>query len=138
MNLLPPTTVNIVDTGGSSTSDTGIAFAFWNRNSGTNQNATGLLSISGFSVAGTSATTYCTGGNKSTDGFSVKISNGTCSGVGTADLHVGVAGGETGTPGGVSWVGMTLTGSAPPLALSGAQQTTVSNSTYNGAPVSYP
>jgi hypothetical protein len=137
MNLLPPTKLTVVDTGGTSTNDTGSGFAFWNRNSGTNQNATGTLTISGFTITGSS--NYCMGGNKSTDGYKVIASNGTISGCGTSALHLAVAGGETGTPGGVAWSGITITGTAPATSFaSNTAQTTITNSTYNSKPLSYP
>jgi hypothetical protein len=137
MNLEPTTNINVVDTGGVSTNDTGSGFAFWNRNSGTNANATGTLTIKNFTITGSS--NYCMGGNKSTDGYNVVASNGTISGCGTSALHLAVAGGETGTPGGVAWSGLTITGNAPPTSFaSNTKQTTITASTSNGKALTYP
>jgi hypothetical protein len=137
MNLTPATTVNIIANGITSNNDGGIGIAVWNRNSGVNANAVGQVLIENFSV--TNAKTYGTGGNKSTDGYSATFKNGTIKNTGQAALRCSVAGGETGTPGGIAWSGITITGIEPSTSFaSNIAKTTVTNSTYNGANFSFP
>jgi hypothetical protein len=137
--------VDVVVNSFDSESDQQNGISFWNNNSGVGTNPTGQCVVNKYTVNNSQYDgTY---GRKSTDGWTMILNNGTITNPnrGGRDPHYGsnaalgvaVDGGETGTPGGVQWNGVTITGGNGCMDLDGAAVTTVKG-TCNGKAISYP
>lgn len=145
MNLGGSDTVGVKVNGYTSTHEGTGAVGFWNNNSGTNTNAKGSVTMNNFNIS--NCQYDATYGRKSTDGWKMVFTNGVITNPNTggnwahydtnAAIGVGLFGGESGTPGGVSWDNIKITSNSAATDFGNAKQVTVTNSTYNGKPLSF-
>lgn len=139
MNLGATAVVGVTVNGYTSTTEGQGAVGFWNNNSGVKTNATGTVTMSNYTI--TNSQYDGVYGRKSTDGWTMVFNNGTIINPNTgglwahygtnAAIGVGLFGGETGTPGGVQWNGVTITGGNGATDISGAKNVIITG-TWNG------